>query len=382
MLIPNLAIFARLGSRPIPRVLRMMDVAKQSGFETLFLSARREQGLPDMDTSGPHPIRRMGRYFPLLNGRAPHVYVLGVLLFNVALFREFIRLRPALVHCSDIEAMPAAVAYRLIRRCRLIYNIHDNLSERYNIPLWARRVLNVIEGAFVLTASVTLVPEEFRRDTLPRWSRHRVQVVRNTPRDRGVAAMPEASWPIRIFFGGWLDWGRGLRQLLELVGSSQDFYLTIAGEGSPEIVREIENAPKTRYLGFVSHDQVMDETAKCHFVAALYSPHRPINRHAASNKLAEALSLGRPALVNDEMLIVRDLKPYQCLVVMPYERIASDAACVLRSLIADSEGLSKEYRAMCGAAREAYEKLYSWEVAEAAMRASLFDPTAEERRAK
>ena len=130
---------------------------------------------------------------------------------------------------------------------------------------------------------------------------------------------------------------------------------------------------QSRYLAFVTHVQFMNETARCQIVALLYSPHRPITRRAASNKLAEALSLGRPALVNDEMLIVCDLEPSDCPIAMPYERIATEAANVLRVLIAEGDSPSHEYRAKCSAARQAYEELYSWTVAAEAMRASLLD---------
>jgi len=214
-----------------------------------------------------------------------------------------------------------------------------------------------------------LVPEAFRRDTLPSWSRHKIKVVRNTPVDRGIAEMPPPGAPIKIFFGGWLDRGRGLIQLLDLVRENEDFELTIAGEGDDELVRLIRETPRTTFLGFVGHDRVMQETANCHIVSALYDPRRPINRYAASNKLAEALSLGRPALVNSEMLITEDLAPYQCLVVVPYNDVAKEVAERLRQLVME-DGCGN-YRRMSQATRRAYEELYDWRIARAGMADAL-----------
>lgn len=358
------AIFARLASRPIPRVTRMMDVAMSLGYETLFIAARREDGLPERETYAGHAVKRVGPFFPLLNGREAWLYIRSVVAYNRDLYQTLRETSAELVHCSDIETMPAGLLYKLRTRARLLYNIHDNLAQRYDIPSFAQSFLNQLEGIAVLLSSQALVPELFRRDTLPRWCRYKVAVVRNTPADRGVYPPPEPTAPIRLFFGGWLDEGRGLRQLLEMVRLNEDFELTLAGEGSQELIREIEATPRTRYLGFVTHERIMEETARAHMVAALYDPVRPINRYAASNKLAEALACGRPILVNSEMLITDTLAEYNCLVKLSYADLKTGAAVLLRAVM-DSNGDC--YRAKCTEARAAYEKLYAWDVAKNAM---------------
>lgn len=360
----QLAVFTRLCSRPIPRVTRMMDVARELGLETLFLSARREEGLAETETYAGHPVRRTGPFFPLLNGRSPLLYVRSVIAYNRALFRELCRFRPQIIHCSDIETMPAGLLYKWRSGARLIYNIHDNLAQRYNVPGWAQFILNIPEGIAVRLSSVTLVPEAFRRDALPAWCRGKVSVVRNMPVDRGVIPPGETGGPIRLFFGGWLDKGRGLQQLMALVRENEDFELTIAGDGAPELVAEVGDTPRARYLGFLTHDEIMAETARAHVVTALYDPSRPINRYAASNKLAEALACGRPVLVNSEMLITEALKGHDCLIKLPYESIRSDAPDLLRAMMA---GGGAAYRSKCAAARSAYEELYIWDVARTAM---------------
>lgn len=365
---PSVAVFTRLGSRPIPRVTRMMDVARELGFEPTFLAARREEGLADNETYGGHKVRRIGPYFPLLNGRAPFLYVRSVIGFNFALYRELMRERPRLVHCSDIETMPAGVTYKWRTGARLLYNIHDNLAQRYSAPAWARAVLNLFEGLAVRLSNVALVPEAFRRDTLPRWCREKVVIVRNTPVDRGVARPREPFEPIRLFFGGWLDKGRGLQQLLDLVRENLDFELTLAGEGAPDIVNEVRSAPRVRYLGFVTHEEIMAETAKAHFVCALYDPARPINRYAASNKLAEALAVGRPVLVNSEMLITKSLEGFDCLINLPYEEVRQRGPDMIRSTMSDG---ASAYSSKCAAARSAYEALYGWDVAHEAMNRAI-----------
>jgi glycosyltransferase involved in cell wall biosynthesis len=362
----SLAVFARMASRPIPRVARMMHVASESGMGTLFLAARREPGLATTDSWEGLRVERIGPEFALLNGTRAFTYVKSVLLYNFALFRALRRKRPSIVHASDIETMPGSTLYRLTSRTRLIYNIHDNVAQRYSIPAPARAVLNTIEGLFVRMSDVTIVPEVFRRDALPAWARSRVKVVRNTPRDLGRSPLPSTTGPIRIFFGGWLDWGRGLREILDLVARNDDLELVVAGEGSADIITQVKANPRTRFLGFVNHEQIMRESAASHVIPALYDPRRLINRYAASNKLAEALSLGRPVLLNSEMMIARDLAAYDCMIMVDYSAIR-DAAPQLRSAVRDPQ----RFAAISANARAAYEALYSWDSAQAGMREAL-----------
>ena len=349
------AVFARIGSRPIPRVVRMMRVAADLGYETVFCGAPREEGLSRTDEWSGCRIVRLGRHFPLLNGRRPWLYLRSVYHFNRELYRFLEKHRPALVHASDIETMAAALRYRKRTGAHVVYNIHDNLAQRYDVPAPVAWLLNALEGWCARAADVTVVPEEFRRSALPASCREQVLIVRNTPEDSGFSEPDLGGDRIRVFFAGWLDWGRGLRALLTIAAENADIELRIAGDGAPEIVAELEADPNVDYLGFVDHDAVMEETRRCHFVAALYDPARQINRFAASNKLAESLSVGRPVVVNSEMEAGKDIEPRNCLVVADYAR-AGQLAPRLRALHGDAEA----YRAACRSARQAYEAQYAW----------------------
>jgi len=362
---PRLAVFARLASRPIPRVVRMAQVARELGYEPLFCAAMRDQGLPRADEWQGLPITRIGPYFPLLNGRRPWFYLRSVLAYNRALFRLLRQKRPAIVHASDVETMPASVLYRLLNRCRLVYNIHDNLAQRYDIPEFVRAVLNLIEGCYVLRSDATVVPEEFRRQALPRWCRRKVAIVRNTPGEIAIAPPPPTDALIRVFFGGWLDWGRGLRALLEIARLNERVELRIAGEGSDEIVRALRSHPRIRYLGFLDHESVLEETRRCHIVPALYDPAREINRFAASNKLAEAFAIGRPVLLNVELEIAAQFSGSPCVIAGPYAAIADSWPRVQR-LVDDRSA----YVEACAEARRHFDRSYAWPpVREAMVRA-------------
>ena len=350
------ALYARLASRPIPRVTRMMGVARDLGFECTYIGAQRDN---EADTTGEwdgFPVVRVGTHFPLVNGKRPWTYLTGVARYNRALFRELRARRPAFVHASDFEVTPSCCLYKLMYRKPLIYNIHDNLADRYPIPRVLRSVLNALEGAVVLLSSRSVVPEEFRRTSLPSWCRARVSVIRNSPQDMGWVEPKMGERRIRILYAGWLDTGRGLSGLLQLAREHDWLEVRIAGEGDQEIIDEITSAGAT-YLGFLGHREVMTETGNCDLVAAFYDPVRRINRAAAPNKLAEALSVGRPVLINEEVLVGQSESLQDCLVRVPYGDLALISGKIWKIF---NENAGSRFLEMCQAARKAYLLEYDW----------------------
>lgn len=352
----NRALFLRTTARPVSRVVRMMTVARDAGFDPVFVGAFRDKAVLQEDSWEGFPVRRVGQPFPLLNGTRPLTFVRCVLSCNIGYLKMLWKEHPPIVHASDIETMPAAVIYRLTHRCRLIFNVHDNLAQRYSLPGWINACLNAVEGIGALFSDVTLVPEPFRRTALPSWCRHKIVVIRNLPRDDGPQSPPPPfeNGKIRLFYGGWLDWQRGIEALLAL-GQEPDIELRIAGEGAAEIVERIKQFPQVTFLGFLSSAEVMEETLRSHFVPVLYDPSRIINRFAASNKLAETLSAGRPMILNEEMEIARDLAGGPGIISVPYSQ-AAGIAPRLRGLVADPAG----YRLACDSARQLYDTHYDW----------------------
>jgi glycosyltransferase involved in cell wall biosynthesis len=344
----------------------MMDVAKAAGFNPIFAGAFREPGLPEWDEWSGHQVVRLGKPFPLLNGRRLLTYVSSVAAYNLALARLLAETQPTIVHCSDVETSFGALAARRLRGQRRIYNIHDNIAQRYQLPAPARWLLNQIEGGIVRSFDIALTPEGFRREALPAWARNKVAVVRNTPRDPGFSPPPPSNEIIRIFFGGWLDWGRGLGAILDLVAENPDFELRVAGEGSPDVIAKLRASPRVTYLGFLDHQAILAETAQAHLIPALYDPARLINRFAASNKLAEALAVGRPILINSEMMIAREFGDSSCVIKAPYSEVVG-CADSLRAFVRSSD----VYLRACNEARDLYQRLYSWDVAETAMQEAI-----------
>ena len=137
------------------------------------------------------------------------------------------------------------------------------------------------------------------------YSVKKVIVVRNTPED--ISFKPPTigeNETIRIFYGGWIDKGRGIHKIIDLIKQLPNSELRIAGEGSTEILDLIHQSERVKYRGILDYADCIEEMEKSHFIPAFYKPNTEININADSNKLAESLAIGRPLLLNDEMRIM------------------------------------------------------------------------------
>ena len=344
--------------------MRMMAVARELGYEPLFLGARRERGLPSTAVWEGFAVTRIGIVIRRFHGRQPVRYLWSMAVHNLVLARRLWALKPTLIHVSDFELYWPARICAALRRAPFMYNIHDNLAQRYPCRESVARLLNTLEGVAVRCAPVTVVPEQFRRHALPRWAQSKVLVVRNTPMAAQYAPPHRADGMVTVLYAGWIDAGRGIRELARMVSRSAHIRLRVAGSGDEDLIGDLAGRERVELLGQLTHEQVLRETAACDYVAALYDPARLINRFAASNKVAEALAIGRPILINTETEVSEMLEEYRCIVRVKYED-APHAGDRLRRV----RFAQQEYEEMCRRARQAYEDHYAW----GAVRSAILD---------
>ena len=110
---------------------------------------------------------RVGKKYPLLNGKGILTYLKYTFTYCCALYNFFRLKKPDLLIASDFKVIIPALIYAKTRKVRLIYNIHDNLAHRYNIPPILASILNLLEGLGVFLSDSAIVPEGFRKDLLP-----------------------------------------------------------------------------------------------------------------------------------------------------------------------------------------------------------------------
>lgn len=349
-------IFLRTSSKPIPRLKRVAHVADELGYHSLFVGANREMNLPANDNWDGIDVERVGKFYPLLNGKSLIRYFMGVISYNIGAFNLLRKKKPDIVHFSDVESFLAVFFYKFFSKVKTLYNIHDNFAQRYVLPKFLNFILNVIEGLIVKFSDATMVPEEFRLNALPKFCRKKISVVRNTPIDPGAYEHNGFDKEkIKIVFAGWFDQGRGISTLLQLADLDSRFELHFAGEGNKELINEVTSRENCIFHGFLNHEKVLDLTKSCDFVFAHYCPSRVINIYAAPNKLAESLAIGRPVIINSETFVSKLVAIKDAGVVTKYDDVHSLYEKII-SLSSDYEF----YKKCCSNARRLFEEDYSW----------------------
>jgi len=117
-------------------------------------------------------------------------------------------------------------------------------------------------------------------------------------------------------------------------------------------VKEIGD--RIEYLGYISHNEIMQQTDLADVIVALYDPKIPNNLYASPNKLFEAMMLKKPIIINSETTASMIVKRYNCGISIPYGSV-DDLYTALQKL------KNGEYRKVLGEnGRIAYEHQYDW----------------------
>jgi hypothetical protein len=122
-------------------------------------------------------------------------------------------------------------------------------------------------------------------------------------------------------------------------------------------------------LGYLDHSAVLRESRAADYIVALYDPARIINRFAASNKIAEALGVARPVIVNEELAIAPYLRQQGCSLQIAYGDLPG-----LGDRLVGARNDLPAYRDLCRNARRAYERDYSWENSVVHVAVAAFPP--------
>jgi N-acetyl sugar amidotransferase len=109
---------------------------------------------------------------------------------------------------------------------------------------------------------------------------------------------------IKIYVSGSLSLTRGLRELLVAVDLIENVEIVCAGWIFDDYARDIFlKHSKVTYLGVISARRSLEIAATCDAIFAFYSPTTINNIQASPNKIYDAMSVGRPVIINSETLV-------------------------------------------------------------------------------
>ena len=208
-----------------------------------------------------------------------------------------------------IIAVNEDTAFQLLLVKRVLYryiicDIFDPLPARCTQYGFAVRKIARLVGTIVYKFSDKLIATDSTRFDQMGQYKQKTIIVENVPEDPGPSlSLRLPIGDIKIWVAGSLHRHRGLKQILLAIDRTD---ATIIAAGWPNDVFAQETFikhPKVKYLGVITAPESLQNAAKCDAVFAYYAPISENNINASPNKLHDAMSIGRPIILNSEVKI-------------------------------------------------------------------------------
>jgi glycosyltransferase involved in cell wall biosynthesis len=333
-----------------PRVEKEAVALADAGWEVVVVAWDRSGDLPRVEDRGGWRVERLGP-------RASH----GAGLRNIRRYREFwaeaaaraCSLSPDVVHCHDMDTVPAGLRVRRScrRRPRLVLDMHELYRESNMIPqrgvagVLARGAVRLLEMRAFPVADAVLVANP---GTLGYFQRRaaagKVTILENSPDPERFrpATGPRPKRPFTVGFMGQKRYLDELVTLIDAVAATEGTAALLAGGGTAEaeVARRAVSVPSVRTSGHFTYEELPDLYPLCDCVFAVYDARLGNVRTLFPVKVMEAMACALPVIVAEgtwagDYVIGRRIG----LAVAPRDAVALRDA--IRSLMSDPRGAAE-----------------------------------------
>lgn len=349
---------------PDVRVEKIADSLYCLGYDVTVLAWNRGDKLPDREPRRFGEIRR----FRIQAGYGSGIKLLPKMLwFWLVLFATLLRENFDALHAVDFDTLPPALLAAKLKRKKIVYDIFDFYAEGGSVPRALRPAIRFIDKLLMRLADSVIVVDEVRLPYLPNRVRTRTEIIYNSPPDElndlqvsRFPKVPAKSSKFRVVYSGNLIEGRYILELAEAVGSIFDAEMIIAGFGPKEFVEKvIAKASGFENVLYVGKNSSFQESlalvSTADAVFSLNDPTIPNNKMMSSNKLFEAMMLGKPVVVNRGTSMEEKVRTFNCGLVVQ-DGNPESLADVLRSL-GEHPDMARQ---MGENGRNAFERCYDW----------------------
>ena len=297
-------------------------------------------------------------------------------LYNLDLFFQWADLvaneNADIVYCNDFDTLLCGVVHKKVHGSRFVYDEHDLYCDSfpYLFPLIYRYFIAQFEFKFIKYADAVISVSESATE----WIAKTYDLI-DTPlfvpnckdvKEESLVRGDEIDYPIRLYFQGFVDAGKGLGEVIEAIKDSDEAVLHLRCfendylTGLKEFVKINKLEEKVKFLEPVSPLDVISATYTDGDIGlTIMGGETSIGlRNTITNKLIEYLTAGLPVIVSAGMFD-------QAGIVKKY-----DAGFVIGAGIGDElPGILDEIRENPGIlktksinAGRAADKLFRWEI--------------------
>lgn len=222
------------------------------------------------------------------------------------------------IHACDVDAVIPAFRFAKRNNITIIFDVFDWISSELDNN-FVFRFIEKLENKYYEESNYVIICEEQRKKQAATVAKN-LLIMPNIPHkdyvcdEEVVQEINSRKEDYRITLGyvGVFDYNRGLEDLLEAVGSSDDVLLEIAGYGAlcDTVKKAAQKYRNIHFWGSVEYDKGQTILSQTDVIVALYYLTNPVHRFAAPNKYYEALKLNKPLLTTQGTLVGEKVMKY------------------------------------------------------------------------
>jgi glycosyltransferase involved in cell wall biosynthesis len=360
------------GFQPDPRVAREAAALARAGHQVTIVCWDRDGRFAAREMVDGYQVERVQNVRTRYGAGARQLF--HIPRFWRAAAKRVLALHPDVVHCHDLDTLPAGWWLKGRTGVRLVYDAHEDYPALMSLYLprpmvallsWLeRRLLGRVD--YIITASTVLADKLRGRGVGPvvTLGNYQSLVPFDAVSDADVAAV-RAQLGLRaddfvvVYIGGF---SRN-RQLLPLIEAARElsgvvFLLWGDGHQRPAVEAAAAQVPNVRYLGWLPAAQVPLYTRLADAIYYCLLSDYPGAVYNAPNTLSNALAAGRPVVANDVGDLGRIVRQAGCGTLLAEVTPES----IRRALETLHDPIVR--RQMGEAGRAAAEREYNWDVVE------------------
>jgi glycosyltransferase involved in cell wall biosynthesis len=339
---------------PDPRVEKEAIALGQAGHEVTVLAwDRKGEKEPSFAGEGFRVIRVPTR---ISRGR----FFLGLPIFSIKAVWKGLRSDCQVVHAHDFDTLPQAAFLAKMKGAKLVYDAHEHYAKMImlDMPSFVANMIDRWEYRLVGKVDLLIAANDPILDhLLPNTKGEKVVVMNCIDLPITPPARSQARDKVVLFYGGALEPGRYILELLEAVKRDEGCVLRIAGRGryEPQVREAAIQCPRISFLGYVDQRAIVQETSEADAVVSLLDPSNENYRIATPVKLLEAMAVGVPVITTRGTLTAKIVEEEGCGITLDWS--PEDFLSAVDRLRDEAS-----WRKMSSNARKAADERYNWKV--------------------
>ena len=357
--------------RPDPRVAREAEALARAGHEVTVICWDRQARFPLQETLSGYRVERI-QHVRTIYGAGVRQLLHTPRFWRAAIPRA-VSFHPDILHCHDLDTLPAGWWLKRRTGARLVYDAHEDYPALMSLYLPQPLVtaLSWMERWLLRRVDLTITASTVFADKLRARGVNPIITIGNYPSlepfdaiEPGAVVAARASLGLGpedyvVAYIGGFSRNRQLLPLIEAGRGLPDVQVLLWGDGHQRAAVEqaVQGLSNVRYLGWLPAEQVPLHTRAADVIYYCLLPDYPGAACNAPNTLSNAMAAGRPIIANDVGDLGRIVRETGCGVLLA--EVTPESIRQAVEMLRDP-GRRRE---MGLAGRRAAEERYNWSVA-------------------